>query len=466
MQSTEKTMDRIVALAFNRGFVYPGSDIYGGLANAWDYGPYGTSLKNSIKDAWWKRFVAANPHNVGIDSAILMNSEVWVASGHVGGFSDPLIDCKNCKARYRADQMIENWAEAQEPAQEINVEGWPEEQLMEFVREHEICCPHCGKMDFTDIRKFNLMFKTTQGVTEGKGTEVYLRPETAQGIFTNFVNVQRTSRRKIPFGIAQIGKSFRNEITPGNFIFRTREFEQMELEFFCKPGTDLEWFDYWRDFSWNWLLDLGLNPDSLRLRNHSAEELSFYSLATTDIEFLYPFGWGELWGIADRTDYDLKQHMEHSRQDLRYFDPATNEKYIPYVVEPSLGVDRLTLAVLCDAYDEEELEDGDTRTVLRFHPALAPVKIAVLPLSGKLKDDAFRLYEQLLQHFPSEFDDRQSIGRRYRRQDEIGTPYCVTFDFDSLEDKKVTVRERDSMEQVRVSIDELVNWFSGKFDLP
>lgn len=466
MQGIEKTMERIVALAFNRGFVYPGSDIYGGLANAWDYGPYGTSLKNAVKNSWWKRFVTANPHNVGIDSAILMNSEVWVASGHVGGFSDPLIDCKACKARYRADQMIEDWSDAQNPPREINVEGWPEEQLMEFVRENEISCPHCGKMDFTDIRKFNLMFKTTQGVTEGKGTEVYLRPETAQGIFTNFVNVQRTSRRKIPFGIAQIGKSFRNEITPGNFIFRTREFEQMELEFFCEPGTDLEWFDYWRDFSWNWLLDLGLNQDNLRLRDHTSEELSFYSLATTDIEFLYPFGWGELWGIADRTDYDLKQHMEHSRQDLRYFDPATNEKYIPYVVEPSLGVDRLTLAILCDAYDEEELPDGDIRTVLRFHPALAPVKIAVLPLSAKLKDDAYRLYEQILQHFPAEFDERQSIGRRYRRQDEIGTPYCVTFDFDSLEDNQVTVRERDSMEQVRLPISELIDWFGGKFDLP
>ncbi len=466
MQSSGITMDRIVALAFNRGFVYPGSDIYGGLANSWDYGPYGAFLKNAVKDSWWKRFVTANPHNVGLDSAILMNSEVWVASGHVGGFSDPLIDCKACKARYRADQMIENWAENQDPPQEINVEGWAEEQLMQFVREHEISCPNCGKKDFTDIRKFNLMFKTTQGVTEGKGTEVYLRPETAQGIFTNFVNVQRTSRRKIPFGIAQIGKSFRNEITPGNFIFRTREFEQMELEFFCEPGTDLEWFNYWRDFSWNWLLDLGLNPDSLRLRDHSSEELSFYSLATTDIEFLYPFGWGELWGIADRTDYDLKQHMEHSRQDLRYFDPITNEKYIPYVIEPSLGVDRLTLAVLCDAYDEEELPDGDIRTVLRFHPALAPVKIAVLPLSAKLKDEAYLLYEQLLQHFPTEFDERQSIGRRYRRQDEIGTPYCVTLDFDSLEDKQVTVRERDSMEQVRLPISELVDWFSGKFDLP
>lgn len=466
MQSSGITMDRIVALAFNRGFVYPGSDIYGGLANSWDYGPYGAFLKNAVKDSWWKRFVTANPHNVGLDSAILMNSEVWVASGHVGGFSDPLIDCKACKARYRADQMIENWAENQDPPQEINVEGWAEEQLMQFVREHEISCPNCGKKDFTDIRKFNLMFKTTQGVTEGKGTEVYLRPETAQGIFTNFVNVQRTSRRKIPFGIAQIGKSFRNEITPGNFIFRTREFEQMELEFFCEPGTDLEWFNYWRDFSWNWLLDLGLNPDSLRLRDHSSEELSFYSLATTDIEFLYPFGWGELWGIADRTDYDLKQHMEHSRQDLRYFDPITNEKYIPYVIEPSLGVDRLTLAVLCDAYDEEDLPDGDIRTVLRFHPALAPVKIAVLPLSAKLKDEAYLLYEQLLQHFPTEFDERQSIGRRYRRQDEIGTPYCVTLDFDSLEDKQVTVRERDSMEQVRLPISELVDWFSGKFDLP
>ena len=422
MRNEDKTMERIVALAFNRGFVYPGSDIYGGLANAWDYGPYGTSLKYFIRDAWWKRFVTTCPYNVGIDSAILMNREVWVASGHVAGFSDPLIDCKACKSRYRADNMIENWAQAR--SEDINVEGWPEERLMDFIREREIPCPNCGKMDFTDVRKFNLMFKTTQGVTEGKGTEIYLRPETAQGIFTNFVNVQRTSRRKIPFGIAQVGKSFRNEITPGNFIFRTREFEQMELEFFCEPGTDLEWFDYWRDFSWQWLLDLNLKPEYLRLRDHTKDELSFYSLATTDIEYLYPFGWGELWGIADRTDYDLRQHIEHSKQDLRYFDPATNEKYIPYVVEPSLGLDRLTLAVLCDAYDEEELPAGDKRTVLRFHPALAPVKIAILPLSGKLKEEAYKLYEQILQHYPCEFDERQSIGRRYRRQDEIGTLLC------------------------------------------
>ncbi|MDI9461188.1 MAG: glycine--tRNA ligase [Saccharofermentanales bacterium] len=464
MRNEDKTMEKIVALAFNRGFVYPGSDIYGGLANAWDYGPYGAALKNAIKDAWWKRFVATCPHNVGIDSAILMNREVWVASGHVAGFSDPLIDCKACKTRYRVDKMIEDWA--QEQASDINVEGWPEERLMAFIAEHKVPCPNCGKHDFTDVRKFNLMFKTTQGVTEGKGTEIYLRPETAQGIFTNFVNVQRTSRRKIPFGIAQIGKSFRNEITPGNFIFRTREFEQMELEFFCEPGTDLEWFDYWRDFSWQWLLDLNLKPEYLRLRDHTKDELSFYSLATTDIEYLYPFGWGELWGIADRTDYDLRQHMEHSRQDLRYFDPVTNEKYIPYVVEPSLGVDRLTLAVLCDAYDEEELADGDQRTVLRFHPSLAPVKIAILPLSAKLKTEAFQLYEQILQHYPCEFDERQSIGRRYRRQDEIGTPYCVTFDFESLEDGKVTIRERDSMEQIRLPMNELVSWFDGKFDLP
>jgi glycyl-tRNA synthetase len=464
MHQFEKTMEKIVALCKNRGFIYQGSEIYDGLANTWDYGPLGVEFKNNVKKAWWKKFIQESPYNVGVDCAILMNPQVWVASGHVGGFSDPLIDCKQCKTRHRADKIIEDFNKDNNI--DMVVDGMTNEAMTAYLKEKNIPCPDCGGHEFTDIRKFNLMFKTFQGVTEDSKNEIYLRPETAQGIFVNFKNVQRSTRKKIPFGIGQIGKSFRNEITPGNFIFRTREFEQMELEFFCKPGTDLEWFDYWRDFSWNWLLDLGLNPDSLRLRNHSAEELSFYSLATTDIEFLYPFGWGELWGIADRTDYDLKQHMEHSRQDLRYFDPATNEKYIPYVVEPSLGVDRLTLAVLCDAYDEEELEDGDTRTVLRFHPALAPVKIAVLPLSGKLKDDAFRLYEQLLQHFPSEFDDRQSIGRRYRRQDEIGTPYCVTFDFDSLEDKKVTVRERDSMEQVRVSIDELVNWFSGKFDLP
>ncbi len=466
MHSSKKTMERIVALAHNRGFVYPGSDIYGGLANAWDYGPYGTYLKNAVKDAWWKRFVSTNPHNIGLDSAILMNREVWVASGHVSGFSDPLIDCKSCKTRYRADQMIESWGVKQDPPVEINVEGWPEEDMMAYIRTNEIPCPHCGKKDFTDVRKFNLMFKTTQGVTEGKGTEIYLRPETAQGIFTNFVNVQRTSRRKLPFGIAQIGKSFRNEITPGNFIFRTREFEQMELEFFCEPGTDLEWFDYWREFSWQWLLDLGIKRDNLRLRDHSKDELSFYSLATTDIEYLYPFGWGELWGIADRTDYDLKQHMEHSRQDLRYFDPNKNEKYIPYVVEPSLGVDRLTLAVLCDAYDEEELSDGDIRTVLRFHPALAPIKLAVLPLSGKLKEEAYKLYEMLLPHYVTEYDDRQSIGKRYRRQDEIGTPYCLTYDFDSLEDGQVTIRERDSMEQQRIPIADLIGYFAKKFELP
>ncbi|HHX36895.1 MAG TPA: glycine--tRNA ligase [Clostridiaceae bacterium] len=455
-------MDKIVALAKNRGFIFPGSDIYGGLANSWDYGPMGVELKNNVKRAWWQKFVQESPYNVGMDAAILMNPEVWVASGHVGGFSDPLMDCKSCRARFRVDQMIEDWAEAE--GVDVVTEELNDHQMADFIDEHNIPCPSCGGHDFTEIRKFNLMFKTFQGVTEDSQSELFLRPETAQGIFVNFRNVQRASRKKIPFGICQVGKSFRNEITPGNFVFRTREFEQMELEFFCAPGTGMEWFEYWRDFCYNWMISLNLKPEELRTRDHGPEELSFYSDATTDFEFLFPFGWGELWGIANRTDYDLKQHMDHSRKDLSYTDPQTQEKYIPHVVEPSLGADRITLAFMCSAYDEETLENGDVRTVLRFHPALAPVKIAILPLSAKLSDKAAELYGPLAKHWAVELDDRQSIGRRYRRQDEIGTPYCVTYDFDSLDDQCVTIRERDSMEQVRIPIAELTDWFTGKFD--
>ena len=460
--TSPKSMEKIVALAKNRGFIFPGSDIYGGLANSWDYGPLGVNLKNNVKSAWWKKFVQENPYNVGVDCAILMNPQVWVASGHVGGFSDPLVDCKSCRTRHRADKLAEDW-NASNGVEKV-IDGMGTEELMAYIKENAIPCPDCGSLNFTDIRKFNLMFKTFQGVTEDSKAELYLRPETAQGIFVNFKNVQRSTRKKIPFGICQIGKSFRNEITPGNFTFRTREFEQMELEFFCEPGTDLEWFDYWRSFCRDWLYSLGIHSDELRLRDHSEKELSFYSKATTDFEFLFPFGWGELWGIADRTDYDLKQHMEHSREDLSYFDPATNEKYVPYVVEPSLGADRVTLAFLCSAYDEETIGEGDTRVVLRFHPALAPVKIAVLPLSTKLSEKAEEVYADLTKHWVCEFDDRQSIGKRYRRQDEIGTPYCVTFDFDSLEDGCVTVRERDSMLQVRVPIADLKGYFGPKFD--
>lgn len=458
----EKTMEKIVALAKNRGFVYPGSEIYGGLANSWDYGPLGVELKNNVKKAWWKKFVQESPYNVGVDCAILMNPNVWVASGHVGGFSDPLIDCKSCKTRHRADKLIEDWKV--ENNSEGGAEGWSNEQIMSFIREKEIVCPDCGKLDFTDVRKFNLMFKTFQGVTEESKSEIFLRPETAQGIFVNFKNVQRTTRKKIPFGIAQIGKSFRNEITPGNFTFRTREFEQMELEFFCEPGKDLEWFSYWKEFCHQWLLKLGMTKDNIKLRDHAKEELSHYSNATTDIEYKFPFGWGELWGIADRTDFDLKAHMEHSKDDLSYFDPTSNEKYVPYCIEPSLGADRVTLAFLCDAYDEEEVAEGDVRTVLRFHPAIAPVKIAVLPLSKKLADDALKVYQMLLKKYSCEYDESGSIGKRYRRQDEIGTPYCITFDFDSLEDMAVTVRDRDSMKQIRLKIDELMSYFEQKFE--
>ncbi|MFA6735554.1 MAG: glycine--tRNA ligase [Saccharofermentanales bacterium] len=457
-----KSMDKIVALARNRGFIFQGSEIYGGLANSWDYGPLGVNLKNNVKSAWWKKFVQENPYNVGVDCSILMNPKVWVASGHVGGFSDPLIDCRKCKTRHRADKLVEDHYLAE--GKEVAADGFTTDELITVIRDNKIVCPDCGASDFTDIRKFNLMFKTFQGVTEDSKAELFLRPETAQGIFVNFKNVQRTSRKKIPFGICQIGKAFRNEITPGNFTFRTREFEQMELEFFCKPGTDLEWFEYWRNFCRQWLLDLGIKTDELRLRDHSPEELSFYSKATTDFEFLFPFGWGELWGVADRTDYDLKQHIEHSNEDLSYFDPQTNEKYVPYVVEPSLGADRVTLAFLCSAYDEEEIAEGDTRVVLRFHPALAPVKIAVLPLSSKLSENAETVYSELSKEWFCEFDDRQSIGKRYRRQDEIGTPYCVTYDFDSVEDGCVTVRDRDTMKQERIPVIELKDYFNDRFN--
>ena len=453
LENSKKSMDTIVALAKGRGFVYPGSEIYGGLANSWDYGPLGVELKNNIKRAWLKKFVQECPYNVGLDSAILMNPETWVASGHLGGFSDPLMDCKSCKTRHRADKLIEDYVA--ENGLNDNPAAMSDEEMMQYIKDKGIACPNCGSHDFTDIRKFNLMFKTFQGVTEDSTSTLYLRPETAQGIFVNFKNIARTTRKKIPFGVAQIGKSFRNEITPGNFIFRIREFEQMELEFFCKPGTDLEWFEYWRAYCRKWLLDLGINEEHLRLRDHDKDELCFYSKATTDFEFLVPFGWGELWGVADRTDYDLTQHSEHSGQPMDYFDPETNEKYIPYVIEPSLGADRVLLAFLCDAYDEETDEKGDVRTVMHFHPALAPFKAAVLPLSKKLSEKATEIYSELSKDFMIDFDDAGSIGKRYRRQDEIGTPICITYDFDSVEDKCVTVRDRDTMEQKRIPIAEL-----------
>ena len=456
------TMDKIVSLCKNRGYVYPGSEIYGGLANTWDYGPLGVELKNNIKKAWMKKFVQESKYNVGLDAAILMNPEVWVASGHVGGFSDPLIDCKECKTRHRADKLIEEWAHEQ--GNDMIADGMSDEQMINFIKEHHIACPNCGKENFTDIRKFNLMFKTFQGVTEDSKSEIYLRPETAQGIFVNFKNVLRTTRRKLPMGIGQIGKAFRNEITPGNFTFRTREFEQMELEFFCKPGTDLEWFKYWKDYCENWLLSLGMKKENIRLRDHSKEELVFYSKATTDIEYAFPFGWGELWGVADRTDYDLKKHQEHSKEDMAYLDTETNEKYVPYCIEPSLGCDRVALAFLCNAYDEEEIAEGDVRTVLHLHPALAPYKVAVLPLSKKLSEKAEEVYSKLSKKFMCDYDEAGSIGKRYRREDEIGTPYCVTIDFDTLEDNCVTIRDRDTMKQVRVKIDELENWIEEKIE--
>ena len=458
----EKTMDKLVALAKSRGFIYPGSEIYGGLANTWDYGNLGVELKNNIKKAWWKKFVQESPYNVGLDSAILMNTRTWEASGHLGSFSDPLMDCRACKERFRADKLIEDFCFEQNIEIEGSVDAWSNEQMKAFIEEKKIPCPTCGKHDFTDIRQFNLMFKTFQGVTEDAKNTVYLRPETAQGIFVNFVNVQRTSRKKVPFGIGQIGKSFRNEITPGNFIFRTREFEQMELEFFCKPHTDMEWFNYWKDYCLNFLYSLGLKKEEVRARDHEADELVFYSNATTDIEFLFPFGWGELWGIADRTDYDLGRHQEVSGQDLTYFDDETSERYLPWVIEPSVGVERLLLAFLTSAYDEETIGEGDVRTVLHFHPALAPVKAAVLPLSKKLAEKAMPVYAELAKYWNVEYDDRGNIGKRYRRQDEIGTPYCITYDFDSETDGCVTVRERDSMEQERVKIEDLKSWLDAK----
>ena len=456
----EKTMEKIVAFCKNRGFIFQGSEIYDGLANTWDYGPLGVEFKNNVKKAWWKKFVHENPYNVGVDCAILMNPQVWVASGHVGGFSDPLIDCRQCKTRHRADKVIDEF-NLQNNIQMV-VDGMSNSEMTAYIKEKGIPCPGCGGHDFTEIRKFNLMFKTFQGVTEDSKNEIYLRPETAQGIFVNFKNVQRSTRKKIPFGIGQIGKAFRNEITPGNFTFRTREFEQMELEFFCEPGTDLEWFKFWKGFCKQWLLNLGMKEESIKLRDHETKELSHYSNATTDIEFQFPFGWGELWGIASRTDFDLKQHMEHAKEDLSYFDPVKNEKYIPYCIEPSLGADRVALAFLCDAYDEEEVGEGDVRTVLRLHPALAPVKVAILPLSKKLSNEAFKIHEALTKNFVCEFDETGSIGKRYRRQDEIGTPYCITMDFDSLEDHCVTVRERDTMQQVRIPIDGLNTYFQER----
>ena len=460
MENSKKTMEKIVALCKNRGFIFPGSEIYGGLANSWDYGPLGVEFKNNVKRAWWKKFVQESRYNVGLDAAIIMNPETWVASGHVGGFSDPLMDCKGCKARHRADKLIEDYAF--QNGLDDNPASWTFDQMASYIKEKGIVCPVCGGRDFADIKKFNLMFKTFIGVTEESSSTVYLRPETAQGIFVNFPAVQRSARKKLPFGVAQIGKSFRNEITPGNFVFRTREFEQMELEFFCKPGTDLEWFAYWKNFCHQWLLNLGMKAENLRLRDHDPEELCFYSKATTDFEFLFPFGWGELWGIADRTDYDLTQHGTHSGKDLTFFDQETGEHYVPYVVEPSLGADRVALAFLVDAYDEEEIAAGDVRTVLHLHPALAPVKCAVLPLSKKLSEKALELFDELAKEFNVEFDETGSIGKRYRRQDEIGTPFCITYDFDTENDSCVTVRDRDSMEQVRIPLAEVKGYIAER----
>ena len=458
------TMDKLIALCKNRGFVFAGSEIYDGLANTWDYGPLGVELKNNIKKSWWKKFVTENKYNVGLDCAILMNPRVWKASGHLGGFSDPLMDCKSCKSRHRADKLIEDYV--RDNNLDINISGWEtdNEKMEKFIAENHVKCPVCGKCDFTPIRKFNLMFKTFQGVTEETASTLYLRPETAQGIFVNFKNLLRTTRSKMPLGVGQIGKSFRNEITPGNFIFRTREFEQMELEFFCEPGTDLEWFAYWRNFCKDWLLSMGIKEENIRLRDHSKEELCFYSKATTDFEYLFPFGWGELWGVADRTDYDLTQHAKESKETLEYLDPVTNKKYVPYVIEPSLGVDRMFLATMCDAYHEEDLGDGDSRVVLKLAPHLAPFKLAILPLSKKLSEKADEIYSELIKKFPCSYDEAGSIGKRYRRQDEIGTPFCATIDFDSLEDNCVTVRDRDTMQQVRIKIEDLVKYVEDKIN--
>ncbi len=463
--SNKATMEKIVALAKNRGYVYPGSEIYGGLANTWDYGPLGVEFKNNVKKAWWKKFVQESKYNVGLDAAILMNPRTWEASGHVGGFADPLIDCKECKARFRADKLIEEYMQEQ-GMEVVPVDGWSNEKLESYIAENGIKCPECGKSNFTGIRQFNLMFKTFQGVTEDSKSEIYLRPETAQGIFVNFKNVQRTSRKKLPFGIAQIGKSFRNEITPGNFTFRTREFEQMELEFFCKPGTDLEWFDYWKNYCIKFLESLGMTMENIRTRDHEKEELSHYSNATTDLEYLFPFGWGELWGIADRTDFDLRQHSEFSGTEMVYNDPETNEKFIPYCIEPSLGADRVALAFLVDAYDEETLtsDNGkeDTRVVLRLHPALAPFKAAVLPLAKKLAPVAEPIYEELAKYFNVDYDASGSIGKRYRREDEIGTPFCICVDFDTETDGCVTIRDRDTMEQIRIPVSEVRAYIEEK----
>ncbi|MCM3720075.1 glycine--tRNA ligase [Fictibacillus phosphorivorans] len=455
-----KNMETITNHAKHRGFVFPGSEIYGGLANTWDYGPLGVELKNNVKKAWWKKFVQESPYNVGLDAAILMNPRTWEASGHIGNFNDPMMDCKNCKARHRADKLIEEAAEKE--GKEIIVDGLPFEKMEELVKDYNIACPECGSHEFTGIRQFNLMFKTHQGVTESSSNEIYLRPETAQGIFVNFKNVQRTMRKKLPFGIAQIGKSFRNEITPGNFTFRTREFEQMELEFFCKPGSEIQWFNYWKDTAENWLKSLGMTEENLRLRDHNEDELSHYSNATTDFEYKFPFGWGELWGVASRTDFDLKRHMEFSGEDFNYIDQETNERYIPYCIEPSLGADRVTLAFLIDAYEDEELEDGTSRTVMHLHPALAPYKAAILPLSKKLSEEATEVFTSLAKHFNVDYDETGSIGKRYRRQDEIGTPFCITYDFDSKEDGMVTVRDRDTMEQTRVKIADLKSFIEEK----
>lgn len=458
------TMDKLVALCNDRGYIFAGSEIYGGLANTWDYGPLGVAFKNNVKKAWWKKFVQESPYNVGMDSAILMNPETWVASGHLATFNDPLMDCKSCKARFRADKLIEDYCTAN-GIEDVHPDGWTNEQFEGYIKEHGITCPECGKADFTPIRKFNLMFKTFQGVNQDTASEIYLRPETAQGIFVNFKNVVRTTNRKVPFGIAQIGKSFRNEITPGNFTFRTREFEQMELEFFCEPGTELEWHKYWKEYAKNFLVSLGMNAQHIKLRDHDKDELCFYSNATTDIEYLYPFGWGELWGIASRTDYDLKQHIEHSGKKLEYLDPVSQQKYIPYVIEPSLGADRVALAFLCDAYEEEELEGGDIRKVLHLHPALAPIKAAVLPLQkNKLGDKAKEVWAELSKYFDVEYYDTGSIGKRYRRYDEIGTPICITVDFDTLEDESVTVRDRDTMEQIRLKISDLKNYIEKQLE--
>ena len=457
------SMEKIVNLCKSRGYIYPGSEIYGGLANSWDYGPLGVEIKNNVKKLWMKKIIQENKHNVGLDTAILMNPEVWVTTGHVGGFSDPLIDCKECKTRHRADKLIEEWAASN--GKDIVADGWTDEQTVEFIKDNNILCPNCGKQNFTDIRKFNLMFKTFQGVTEDSKAEIYLRPETAQGIFVNFKNVLRTTRKKLPMGIGQVGKAFRNEITPGNFIFRTREFEQMELEFFCKPGTDLEWYEFWKQECKNFLLSLGIKEENLRLREHSKEELVFYSKGTTDIEYKFPFGWGEVWGIADRTNYDLSRHSEATKEDMTYLDPETNEKYIPYVIEPSVGVDRMILTILCDGYEEQEIAEGDVRTVLHLHPAVAPFKAAILPLSKKLSEKAEEIYQNLSKKFVCDYDEAGSIGKRYRREDEIGTPYCITVDFETENDGCVTVRDRDTMEQIRIKIEELEKFLNEKIEM-